>query len=342
LGDRRGSRQDGRGAGAGDRPEQPALTASAAGISPQGRAGHGRGPACSRPRALRGSRALCLCRPPPARGARARVHLTAVCCLRSPSSFPRRRPPSRRTADRHRVAVFDHPTAKRGDLLARPPMLQPSRRAALAMAMASIGSDFPEVRSPARLSPSSSAAPGLPARRRRPGNAPDRRRRDGSPRSPRSALRRAPGDRVGGLPRRDHHVVFDVADAPRKRRPVCVRLWVSAPITIIRTSLRLVVTNGRTHGRRSSLGRLPRSYQVRPWILGRWRATQRGWSVHSDDCRHKGQPVTARGSTGPVGCRPQPRGESDSEPDIALPLAGRAQQGADGKHRSIRDLEGGW
>ena len=65
---------------------------------------------------------------------------------------------------------------------------------------------------------------------------------------------------------------IEVSVKPRMAQ--CELLCVSTPITIIRFVLSLDATFGRTSGGQTSVGAKPRSYQVTPEILGRWRATQ--------------------------------------------------------------------
>jgi len=73
----------------------------------------------------------------------------------------------------------------------------------------------------------------------------------------------------------------------------CELLCVSTPITIISLVLSLDATYGRTSGGHTSLGAKPRSYQVTPEILGRWRATQRVQVRPKADSQYLSQPVTS-------------------------------------------------
>ena len=154
----------------------------------------------------------------------------------------------------------------------------PSLSAALAIASASIGSDLPRVRSALATRPSASAAPG-PRVRHGDRSARTSRRRGGSPRSPRSAVHRASGPSPAARespacgPRRSaRRRVRRFRSLRRRRCGLLVRVRSDHDHVLVPS---FDCSDGRTAGRQTSLGAMPRSYQVRPAILGRRRATQR-------------------------------------------------------------------
>jgi hypothetical protein len=72
----------------------------------------------------------------------------------------------------------------------------------------------------------------------------------------------------------------------------------------------------RISGRHGSLGAMPRSYQVKPAILGRWRATQRDAGQAKADSQYLSQPVTSPGPHRSGRTSTVRHTDDDSEPSI--------------------------